>query len=108
MIDAEDAAAWEKLEADYFAREQARVDRVRVRGYTLARMKLVEPLRAELERRVTLLLRARTDAERALANLHEELEHLEEMGRLIALEDDAITSELAKRVEHLEEIGAIA
>ncbi len=100
MTDA--AAAWDAWEAEWFVREQKRVDSVRVRGYTLAQIERAKRAYEELERRVTLMLRARADAEKALAALRRELEHAEDMARAIVEGDPLELEELARALEALE------
>lgn len=101
-IEAEDAAAWEALEAEHFEAPARRVDSVRVRGYLLACCRRVATARVEVERRVTLLECARREADVALSELRSEVEHAEEMARLVALGDAGVNERLARALEELE------
>jgi hypothetical protein len=98
----EAALAFEAWEAELVTNEQARADHVRVRGYTLACIERAKLAHEELERRVTLLLRAQADAERALAFLRSELEHAEEMGRIVMLNAPDLNGRVAMALEELE------
>lgn len=93
---------WERWEAECSA--QARVDRIRVRGYALATFARVDKAKEELERQITLMLRARAEAERALAALCTALDHAEELARVVARDDDDENERLARALEHLEDI----
>lgn len=95
--------SWERAEVEWFAAEQARVDRVRVHGYTLACCIRVEKARAELDRRLTLLERAQEEAEQALENLRHELDCAESMTEVVALDDPELNEELARALEQLED-----
>jgi hypothetical protein len=95
-------ANWDAFEADWYAQEQARVNRIRVRGYALACAKRVTVAKEELERRITLMLRARADAERALAELLRLVEHTEDMIRVVIRNDPVEFDELAQELEELE------
>lgn len=95
----EDWAAWEDSEA---GAEQRRLDRVRVHGYTIAVSERVRFLQSELERRVTLLERARVDAERALEALRTELDHAETMARIVIDADPEVFERVARALEELE------
>lgn len=95
---------WAAWEASYDT-DQARVDRVRVRGYTLACITRVEFAASELERRVTLMLRARLEAERALTALRTELEHAEAMAAFVVADDPETNEQLAQALERLEEVA---
>lgn len=96
------AEAWESFEAQWYAREQARVNRVRIHGYTLACAERVKVAHKELDRRVTLLVRARNDAERALEALRAELSHAEQMAAVVIEDDEDVNELLARRLEQLE------
>lgn len=84
--------------------EQERLDRIRVRGYTLACVHRVDGAKAQLEKCIDALLRARKDAEKALDALRRELDHAEEMGRFVALDDPVANEALAQALERLEEV----
>jgi hypothetical protein len=93
---------WEAAEAEWFSAEQRRATKVRVLGYLELCARRVECAGAELDRRVTLLLRARADAERALEVLRYELAEAEEMARLVALDDPEMNTALAEALMALE------
>lgn len=101
-------ATWEEWEAaawpSWAEAEQARLDRIRVRGYTLATIQIANDAHAELERRVDALLRAREAANEALEELRAALDHAEEMSLAVVEDDDAVNEALARALERLEEV----
>jgi hypothetical protein len=84
VVDADDLTTWEAAEFAHAIAERDRAVRVRVLGYLELCSRRVEQAGAELERRVTLLCRARADAERALEALRSELREAEEAARIVS------------------------
>ncbi len=97
---------WEAWEEAVASEPQRRLDRIRVHGYMLACTRRVKAAHDELERRVTLALRARADAEKALASLRHELEHAEAMAKVFFADDADGNARIALALERLEEAAA--
>lgn len=97
-------ASFEAAEAEWWKDEQRKLDRVRVRGYTLACIKRVESANVEMQRAISCLQNAQSVADNALKKLRHELEHAEEMGRLVALDDPEVNERLALALEQLAEV----
>lgn len=104
LWDAEVAEAWAAFEianspealAD---RDQAQVDRMRVRGYALACLKAAEKASKEVDSASRALIRARARAERALKNMHRTLEQAELAARVVTADDPKWTAEVAQCLE---------
>ena len=100
----EAARAWDEWEAKHSRTPQQKENRVRVRGYMIVCARRVKAAQEELERRVTLLERARRDAERALEELRGELAHAEEYASLVMLDDEDVNDALAMEIEKIEDV----
>lgn len=103
-IDTQCTAAWEAFEASASpdseqAREQQRIDRVRVRGYAIATLRLAEQSALELEQAGAALDRARRKAERAKKAMEQALAEAEAVARVAVSGDDAWISEVAQCLE---------
>ncbi len=78
---------------------QRRVDRMRVKGYALATLRLAEMAAAELEKAVDALERARRKAERAKKAVDAAFEEAELVARVVVANDPEWNAEVAQCLE---------
>lgn len=107
-IDAECAAAWERFESGIDELEeqraaedleQQRVDRVRVRGYAIATLRLAEKASEELEKAGAALDKARRRAEAAKKAMESALAEAEAVARVVVSGDVEWIGEVALHLE---------
>lgn len=93
------AAAWERWEEDWYAGQQQRVDRMRVKGYAIACLKHAEASSKAIDKAERALARARKAADRAMRTMQLSLERAELATRVVAADNPEWTAEVAQCLE---------
>lgn len=97
MIEPEDLAAWEALEASWVDPAQARDDAIRIRGFALGCGTYAQQARARLEHAMDVLARARQDAEHELVRCRAVCALAEDAGRAAGRVQDGTLDADARR-----------
>jgi hypothetical protein len=90
---------FEAWEVEASEAPQRRVDRMRVKGYALATVRLAEMAREEFDKAVDALERARRRVEKAKKALEWQLEEAEAVARVVVADDPEWTAEVAQCLE---------
>lgn len=93
------SSAFEAWEAEASQEPQRRVDRMRVKGYAMATVRLAEMAREELQKALDALERARRRVEKAKTALEWQLEEAEAVARVVVADDAEWNAEVAQCLE---------
>jgi hypothetical protein len=93
------AEAWDAWEADWYADQQRRADKMRVKGYAIACLNHATKACKALDTASRSLVRARNAADRAQKQMVASLERAELAARVVVADNPEWTAEVAQCLE---------